>query len=94
MPTKIKPTPTADKLLSIIANRFNLRKDALDPETTWEMMNINSEQKDELLCEIADKFRLTINKPARDKILTIWNALQYIESHDGWNNKPAAYNLD
>lgn len=82
----IKPTPTADKLLSIIANRFNLRKSRLEPGTTFGMMGVSEAAKEVLLIELQGKF--FIEAPKDPKALkTIWNLLQWVESAECTNRE-------
>lgn len=79
----VKATPTADKLLSIIANRFNVRKTAIWPTTTWEQLN-RADEKDAILDEISEKFFVRIPAAARPAILTVWDALRWVEGNPTW----------
>lgn len=110
---KIKPTPTAEKMLSIIAGFFNLRKGEIRENHTWYDLNINEKERDRVLDRIACRFcipvgdLIEVNFPdpktnkhikgpwpeQKAKIKTIYNVLQFIESNDSGDGKPAAYKL-
>lgn len=110
MSEKISPTPTANKMLTIICNHLLIKVEALGVTTTFEDLNMNESEKEELLHKIAERFLIPTEgrllqlikngKYEKDswentikKIKTVWNILEFIESNDGWNGKPAAHNL-
>lgn len=77
-------TPTADKLVSIIADTFHIRKRAIWPDTRWEQIGISPAGKDQILTKLQNEFMVEIPAADRRSINTIWDALKYIESHDSW----------
>ena len=60
MEPKIKPTPTADKMLTIIADFFNLRKGEIREHLTWDTLNVSPSDKDKVLERIACRFYIPI----------------------------------
>lgn len=89
-----KVTPTAGKLLGIICQMFNINSDYVSTENKWADLGINEKDKDRLLNRLEEKFLFTIPYSDRPDIKIIWDALHYIEMHDDYRGKPAAYNLD
>ncbi|MEK6883966.1 MAG: hypothetical protein AABY22_30330, partial [Nanoarchaeota archaeon] len=87
-----KVTPTAGKLLGIICQMFNLNSDFVSTESSWQSIGINQKDKERLLNRLEEKFMFTIFPADRDGIKKIWDALHYIEMHDDYRGKPAAYN--
>lgn len=86
MQEKIKPTPTADKMLSIIASRFHLRKSLIEPGTTWPQLGLTGPGKAAMLAELAERFFIA---PPADPvaILTVWDALKWVESAECYNRE-------
>lgn len=85
---------TSNKLILLISQMFHINPDFIDPETSWSEIGITELEKERLMNKLQESFKVTIPNQKRMEIKTVWNALQFIESHDGWNGKPAAYNLN
>ena len=79
-----KETPTAKKLLTIIADFMNWNKDLIEPETTFKSRGVSENIKSNLLKRIAYQFNgMPITDIEIDNIESVWNCLQFVEcSHD------------
>lgn len=60
MSDKITPTPTAEKMLSIISGRLHIKREALKPDATWRQLNVTEAEKESLLVYIAQRFSIPI----------------------------------
>lgn len=60
MSQSITPTPTAEKMLTIISNRLHIKKEHLLPERTWRELNVTEAEKEDVLAYIAQKFGIPI----------------------------------
>lgn len=62
MQEAIKPTPTAEKMLTIISNRLHVKRDHLTPDRTWRELNVTETEKEDLIIYIAGKFGIPIGR--------------------------------
>ena len=84
-----RTTPTANKLLTIISDRLHIKKDWIQPETTFKELGLDADGKNALLSEIAEKFNQDMPAAKRERMKTVWNILQHIEGSDARDGKPA-----
>lgn len=107
--TQIQDSPTSYKLNTIICNRLNIQRGAINRDTN--LSELFGKEANHVIGEIVKKFLIPVdgrllNLHGSDgqyvkrsfnehlpHIKTVWNLLQFIEANDGWNGKPAAYNL-
>lgn len=73
--------PYSNKLLRIIVTRFHLNVDKIEPETTFEALGITGKLKDEAMDLIGEGFLIPIPQSKRAAILTVWDALCYVEKN-------------
>jgi len=77
----IKPSPTADKMITIICNRLLLKREAIRVDTTFEELGIYGNEKEYLIRQISDKFLI----PTENKLLNLQGA-DNVYIKDTWNN--------
>lgn len=80
MSEKINPTPTANKMLTIICNHLLISRDALSPTTTFEDLHLSPREKEELLRKISDRFLI----PTEGRLLQLIKNGKY--EKDTWQN--------
>lgn len=81
-------TPTADKLVTIIADFFHIRKSAIRPESTWPELGLTRQHFRVLMLRLQDQFNIAIYPADYRDLRTVWDLLRYIEGHDSWENIP------
>ena len=82
-------TPTADKLVTIIADFFHLRRSRIQPESTWPELGLSRQEFRVLMFRLQDRFDIAIYQEDWRDFRTVWDVLRYIEGHDSWVNVPA-----
>lgn len=71
-----------DKVLDIVAERMGVKKEDISKETSF-ITDLGADSLDqvELIMELEDQFDLNIPDEDAEKILTIGDAVKYIEEH-------------
>ncbi len=71
-----------DKLKKMVADRLHVSEDEVKPESSFvEDLNADSLEVVELIMALEDEFGLSIPDEDAEKIVTVQDALTYIEAH-------------
>ncbi len=71
-----------DKLKKMVADRLHVSEDEVKPESSFvEDLNADSLEVVELIMALEDEFGLSIPDEDAEKIITVQDALTYIEAH-------------
>lgn len=71
----------AQQVITIIAEKGYLNLDEVTPEKTWDELGFDSLDTVELIMEFESQFSLIISDEDSEKILTVQDAINYVESH-------------
>ena len=71
-----------DKVMQIVSEQMSVDKDELTRETSF-VNDLNADSLDtvELVMELEDEFDLTIPDEEAEKLKTVGNAMDYIQTH-------------
>jgi acyl carrier protein len=71
-----------ERVIAIVAEQMNVGADTVTPETSF-INDLGADSLDtvELVMEFEDEFDLTIPDEEAEKILTVGDAIKYVESH-------------
>ena len=71
-----------DKVMQIVSEQMSVDKDELSRETSF-VNDLNADSLDtvELVMELEDEFDLTIPDEEAEKLKTVGNAIDYIQTH-------------
>ena len=71
-----------DKVMQIVSEQMSVEKDELSRETSF-VNDLNADSLDtvELVMELEDEFDLTIPDEEAEKLKTVGNAIDYIQTH-------------
>ena len=71
----------ADRVATIVSNQLDVEKDKVKPETSF-INDLGADSLDivELVMELEEEFDINIPDDAAEKIQTVGQAVQYIES--------------
>ncbi len=70
------------KLKKMVADRLHVSEDEITPESSFvEDLNADSLEVVELIMALEDEFGLSIPDEDAEKIVTVQDALNYIEQH-------------
>ena len=71
-----------ERVIAIVAEQMNVSADTVTPETSF-INDLGADSLDtvELVMEFEDEFDLTIPDEDAEKILTVGDAIKYVESH-------------
>ncbi len=72
-----------DKLKTMVAERLHVSEDQITPESSFvEDLNADSLEVVELIMALEDEFGLSIPDEDAEKIVTVQDALDYIQQHN------------
>ena len=71
-----------EKVMQIVSEQMSVEKDELSRETSF-VNDLNADSLDtvELVMELEDEFDLTIPDEEAEKLKTVGNAIDYIQTH-------------
>ena len=71
-----------DRVLAIVAEQMNVGAETITPQTSF-VNDLGADSLDtvELVMEFEDEFDLTIPDEEAEKILTVGDAIKYVEQH-------------
>jgi len=71
-----------DRVIAIVAEQMNVSPDSITSQTSF-VNDLGADSLDtvELVMEFEDEFDLTIPDEEAEKILTVGNAIKYVEAH-------------
>ena len=78
----IESTSIAETVMEIVSEQMGVSRDQLTPETAF-INDLGADSLDvvELMMELEEKFDLAIPDEEAEKILTLGEAITYIEEH-------------
>ena len=73
---------TRDRVIAIVAEQLNVSPESITEETSF-VNDLGADSLDtvELVMEFEDEFDLTIPDEEAEKILTVGDAIKYVEEH-------------
>ena len=74
-------TEKGQKLVNLIEDKMSLAKGEATPEATFTDLGVDSLDMVELLMMIEDEFHIKVPDAEAEKLVTVGDAIQYIEQH-------------
>ena len=75
-------SPTADRIIEIVAEKMDKAKDSITLDMSFvNDLGCDSLDTVELMMDIEDEFDLSIPEEEAEKIVTIGDAIKYVEEH-------------
>ena len=75
---------TSDRILEIVSDKLDKPKDSLTPDMSFvNDLGCDSLDTVELMMDIEDEFDLSIPEEEAEKIVTVGDAIKYVEEHIG-----------
>lgn len=74
-------TEKGQKLVNLIEDKMSLAKGEATPEATFADLGVDSLDMVELLMMIEDEFRIKVPDAEAEKLVTVGDAIKFIESH-------------
>lgn len=71
---------TAAKIIAIIADQLTMKKEDITEESSMESLGADSLDRVEIVMKIEEKFDLEINDDDADKLSTVAQAIDYVNS--------------
>lgn len=76
-----------NKLLDIISEQLNIDKNSINPHSTLDSLGADSLDRVEIIMKIEEEFGLEISDEDSDKLTSLDQAANYIDSHLSDANK-------